>query len=91
MSGGDETDFVVSFDGSFSRGFEGTEFIVSPLSSTKLIKLNLRVISLKGEKTCPQAGSSSDGNRARPNIGGGKALQRVLGLSDWKALSFGLV
>ena len=34
LSGGDETDFAVSFDGSFSRGFEGTElgteFIVSP-------------------------------------------------------------
>ena len=29
LSGGDETDFAVSFDGSFSRGFEGTEFIVS--------------------------------------------------------------
>ncbi len=29
LSGGDETDFAVSFDGSFSRGFEGTEFIES--------------------------------------------------------------
>ena len=29
MSGQDEKEFEVSFDGSFARGFEGTEFIVS--------------------------------------------------------------
>ena len=52
LSGGDETDFAVSFDGSFSRGFEGTElgteFIVSPPIINEIDQAELKGYLPKG-------------------------------------------
>ncbi len=79
LSGRDETDFAVSFDGSFSRGFEGTEFIESLpiINGTDEVELK-GYLPKRGEDEVRLMVTE------RLNIGGGIALQRVLGLSDYE-------
>jgi hypothetical protein len=71
LSGQKERGFEVSFDGSFTRGFEGTEFIVSLPTINGMEQAEANVYSPKrGEEASSE--SSSDGI----------ALQSYLGLSD---------
>jgi hypothetical protein len=81
LSGQEEKEFKVSFDGSFARGFEGTEFFVSLPIINGIEKAEAKDYSPKrGEGGSPE--SKSEEERPRPNIGGGIALQTFLGTSD---------
>ena len=81
MSDQDEKRFEVSFDGSFTRGFEGTEFIVSLPIINGMDQAALKDYLPKRGKDV-SSDSSSSGDKPRSNFGGEKALQRDLGLSD---------
>jgi hypothetical protein len=81
LSDQDERGFQVSFDDSFTRGIEGTEFIVSLPIINGMDKAALKDYLPKRGKDM-SSDSLSNGDKPRPNIGGGIALQRVLGLSD---------
>jgi hypothetical protein len=78
LSGQEEREFEVSFDGSFARGFKGTKFIVSLPIINGIEKAEAKDYSpKKGGKGSPD--SKSEEERPRSNIVGGIALQRFLG------------
>jgi hypothetical protein len=81
LSDQDEKRVEVSFDGSFTRGFEGTEFIVSLPIIKGINQAALKDYLPKRGKDV-SSDSSSSGDKPRSNFGGEKALQRGLGLSD---------
>ncbi len=81
MSDQDEKSFEVSFGGSFTRGFEGTEFIVSLPIINGMDQAALKDSLPKRGKDV-SSDSSSNGNKPRSNFGAEKALQKGLGLSD---------
>ncbi len=75
--------FEVSFDGSFTRGFEGTEFIVFLPIINGMDQAALKdYLPKRGANGFLSGSSESDGKKPRPNIGGGIAVQRDLVLSD---------
>ncbi len=77
LSDQDGKKFEVSFDGSFTRGFEGTEFIVSLPIINGMDQAALKDYLPKSGKDV-SSDSSSSGDKPRSNFGGEKVLQRGL-------------
>jgi hypothetical protein len=83
LSDKNEKSFEVSFDGSFTRGFEGTEFIVSLPIINGMDQAALKdYLPKRGANGFLSGSSESEGKKPRSNIGGGIAMQRDLGLPD---------